>query len=157
MSQSNSQVKLIFNVCSDQIPCSRFGRKPVLLGAIAVMSVSTILQIFAVSWTMFSILFFINGVGRVSSYVSAFVLGKYEHCMLLLKKKYYHLKLSLDMYISATFFFFFLPSLFVKVLRSSWAKCESCSRLWPYVWASPLATCCCLSWPTLYGTGNLCC
>uniref|UniRef100_A0A3Q3WK06 Major facilitator superfamily (MFS) profile domain-containing protein n=1 Tax=Mola mola TaxID=94237 RepID=A0A3Q3WK06_MOLML len=53
----------------------RFGRKPVLFSAIAIQSVIIVAQIFSPSWTIFCILFFITGIGRISSYVSAFVLG----------------------------------------------------------------------------------
>lgn len=53
----------------------RFGRKPVLFGSMVLMTITILLQVFSTSWTMFTILFFISGVGRVSSYISAFVLG----------------------------------------------------------------------------------
>lgn len=45
----------------------------------AFQAISTIIQMFSTSWMMFCILFFITGLGRVSSYVSAFVLGKCEY------------------------------------------------------------------------------
>ncbi|XP_056909363.1 organic cation/carnitine transporter 2-like [Takifugu flavidus] len=53
----------------------RFGRKPVIFATMAFQAIATIVQMFSNSWTMFCILFFITGLGRVSSYVSAFVLG----------------------------------------------------------------------------------
>ncbi|CAG06338.1 unnamed protein product, partial [Tetraodon nigroviridis] len=53
----------------------RFGRKPVIFATMAFQAVATIIQMFSNSWIMFCILFFITGFGRVSSYVSAFVLG----------------------------------------------------------------------------------
>lgn len=53
----------------------RFGRKPVLFGAVALQGFSGLAQIFSPSWTVFVVLFFITGVGRVSSYVSGFILG----------------------------------------------------------------------------------
>ncbi|KAM4620407.1 organic cation/carnitine transporter 2-like [Polymixia lowei] len=53
----------------------RFGRKPVLFATMAVQTVFTFLQVFSPSWTVFSILFFIVGLGQISNYVAAFVLG----------------------------------------------------------------------------------
>lgn len=53
----------------------RFGRKAVLFSAIAMQSAANLLQIFSPSWTVFAIFFFINGMGRSSSYNAGFVLG----------------------------------------------------------------------------------
>ncbi|XP_038564889.1 solute carrier family 22 member 5-like isoform X1 [Micropterus salmoides] len=53
----------------------RFGRKPVLFLTMAVQTMFTFAEIFSPSWTVFAILFFINGLGQCSNYVSAFVLG----------------------------------------------------------------------------------
>lgn len=60
----------------------RFGRKPVIFATMAFQAVATIIQMFSNSWIMFCILFFITGFGRVSSYVSAFVLGMFDHVTL---------------------------------------------------------------------------
>ncbi|XP_030292956.1 solute carrier family 22 member 5-like isoform X3 [Sparus aurata] len=53
----------------------RFGRKPVLFATMAVQTFFTIVQIFSPSWTVFSILFFMSGLGQISNYISGFVLG----------------------------------------------------------------------------------
>lgn len=63
-------------------PC-RFGRKPVMFGSIALQSLSTIAQVFSTSWPMFCVFYFLTGLGRVSSYLSSFVLGKSEYVLLL--------------------------------------------------------------------------
>ncbi|XP_029304014.1 solute carrier family 22 member 5-like [Cottoperca gobio] len=53
----------------------RFGRKLVFFATMAVQTVFTFVQIFSPSWTVFSILNFISGLGQISNYVAAFVLG----------------------------------------------------------------------------------
>uniref|UniRef100_A0A8C8FB44 Major facilitator superfamily (MFS) profile domain-containing protein n=1 Tax=Oncorhynchus tshawytscha TaxID=74940 RepID=A0A8C8FB44_ONCTS len=53
----------------------RFGRKPVLFVTMAVQTLFTFVQVFSQSWEMFSVLFFIVGLGQISNYVAAFVLG----------------------------------------------------------------------------------
>ncbi|XP_029704470.1 solute carrier family 22 member 5-like isoform X1 [Takifugu rubripes] len=53
----------------------KFGRKVVLFLALALQSVAVLLQIFSPSWTVFCIFFFMNGLGRSSSYNAGFVLG----------------------------------------------------------------------------------
>ncbi|XP_072113813.1 organic cation/carnitine transporter 2-like [Mobula birostris] len=53
----------------------RHGRKPVLFGAIAMRSTACFLQLASQSWEMFCILHFFVGLGDVSSYLTAFVLG----------------------------------------------------------------------------------
>nr|XP_015204919.1 PREDICTED: solute carrier family 22 member 5-like isoform X1 [Lepisosteus oculatus] len=53
----------------------RFGRKPVLFATMAIQTVFTFIQVFAPSWEVFCILFFIVGLGQISNYVAAFVLG----------------------------------------------------------------------------------
>ncbi|KAJ7997178.1 hypothetical protein DPEC_G00226260 [Dallia pectoralis] len=52
-----------------------FGRKPVLFGTMAVQTLFTFVQVFSQSWEMFSVLFFMVGLGQISNYVAAFVLG----------------------------------------------------------------------------------
>lgn len=71
-------VEGFFSTLSSLFDSCRFGRKPVLFGSMALMSIAILLQVFSTSWTMFTVLFFISGVGRVSSYISAFVLGNCE-------------------------------------------------------------------------------
>ncbi|XP_030649955.1 solute carrier family 22 member 5-like [Chanos chanos] len=53
----------------------RFGRKPVLFLTMLIQSLFTFIQMFSPSWEVFSILFFIVGLGQISNYVAAFVLG----------------------------------------------------------------------------------
>ncbi|KAF3843298.1 hypothetical protein F7725_002147 [Dissostichus mawsoni] len=57
-------------VCSDQ-----FGRKPVLFGAIFALSLFSSAVAFAPSWPVFIALFFMLGMGQITCYISAFVLG----------------------------------------------------------------------------------
>lgn len=53
----------------------RFGRKPVLFATMAIQTIFTFIQVFSVSWIMFTVLLFINGLGQMSNFVSALVLG----------------------------------------------------------------------------------
>ncbi|XP_056267786.1 organic cation/carnitine transporter 2-like [Pseudoliparis swirei] len=53
----------------------RFGRKPVFFCTMAVQTIFSFFQIFSTSWIVFTILGFISGIGQISNYVSAFVLG----------------------------------------------------------------------------------
>ncbi|XP_069002080.1 organic cation/carnitine transporter 2-like isoform X1 [Embiotoca jacksoni] len=53
----------------------RYGRKPVLFATMAVQTVFTFAQVFSASWTMFIVLLFINGLGQMSNFVAALVLG----------------------------------------------------------------------------------
>ncbi|XP_037605527.1 solute carrier family 22 member 5-like [Sebastes umbrosus] len=53
----------------------RFGRKPVLFATMAVQTIFSFSLMFSPSWTVFSIILFINGLGQISNYVTAFVLG----------------------------------------------------------------------------------
>ncbi|KAM7374639.1 hypothetical protein PAMP_007285 [Pampus punctatissimus] len=53
----------------------RYGRKIVLFVTLALQTVSTFIQVFSTSWPMFCIIFFVAGVGQISNYVAAFVLG----------------------------------------------------------------------------------
>uniref|UniRef100_A0A668AY80 Major facilitator superfamily (MFS) profile domain-containing protein n=1 Tax=Myripristis murdjan TaxID=586833 RepID=A0A668AY80_9TELE len=53
----------------------RFGRRPVLFATMAVQTIFTFIQIFSPSWTVFTILFFTVGLGQISNYVAALVLG----------------------------------------------------------------------------------
>lgn len=82
----NFYVQYIFasfpSFCSDLIlwfPTPRFGRKPVLYATMAVQVLSNFLEIFSPSWTVFTIILFINGLGQVSNFVAGFVLGKCKH------------------------------------------------------------------------------
>ncbi|KAG7220354.1 hypothetical protein INR49_010190 [Caranx melampygus] len=53
----------------------RFGRKPVMFGAIAILSIFSIAVAFAPSWPIFTVLFFIVGMGQIGCYIVVFVLG----------------------------------------------------------------------------------
>ncbi|XP_063058342.1 solute carrier family 22 member 4 [Engraulis encrasicolus] len=53
----------------------RFGRKVVLFTTMAVQTIFTLIQIFSTSWLWFCALYFIVGMGQISNYVAAFILG----------------------------------------------------------------------------------
>ncbi|XP_060911086.1 solute carrier family 22 member 4-like [Labrus mixtus] len=53
----------------------RYGRKNVLFVTIAIQTVATFLLAFSQSWVMFCAIYFIVGLGAISNYVTAFVLG----------------------------------------------------------------------------------
>ncbi|XP_075342795.1 organic cation/carnitine transporter 2-like isoform X1 [Odontesthes bonariensis] len=53
----------------------RYGRKPVLFATMATQTIFTFAQVFSTSWIVFVILLFINGLGQISNYVAALVLG----------------------------------------------------------------------------------
>ncbi|XP_004696658.1 solute carrier family 22 member 4 [Echinops telfairi] len=53
----------------------RFGRKSILFSTMAVQTGFSFLQIFSVNWEMFTVLFVIVGMGQISNYVVAFILG----------------------------------------------------------------------------------
>ncbi|XP_070790028.1 organic cation/carnitine transporter 2-like isoform X2 [Pituophis catenifer annectens] len=53
----------------------RFGRKNVLFVTMGIQTAFSFIQVFSTSWEMFSVLFLIVGMGQISNYVAAFVLG----------------------------------------------------------------------------------
>uniref|UniRef100_A0A3Q3F0H9 Solute carrier family 22 member 4-like n=1 Tax=Kryptolebias marmoratus TaxID=37003 RepID=A0A3Q3F0H9_KRYMA len=53
----------------------RFGRKPVLFGSVAVLTVFSSALAFAPSWSVFTLLFFLLGLGQITCYIASFVLG----------------------------------------------------------------------------------
>ncbi|XP_049904213.1 solute carrier family 22 member 4-like isoform X1 [Epinephelus moara] len=53
----------------------RFGRKPVLFGALAMLSIFSSALAFAPSWPVFTILFFMLGIGQITTFIAVFVLG----------------------------------------------------------------------------------
>ncbi|XP_018419283.1 PREDICTED: solute carrier family 22 member 4-like [Nanorana parkeri] len=52
-----------------------FGRKKILFATMAVQTGFSIIQVFSNSWEMFAVLFLIVGMGQISNYVAAFILG----------------------------------------------------------------------------------
>ncbi|KAM4748637.1 organic cation/carnitine transporter 2-like [Rhinophrynus dorsalis] len=53
----------------------RFGRKKVLFATMAVQTGFSIIQVFSLNWEMFTALFLVVGMGQISNYVAAFILG----------------------------------------------------------------------------------
>ncbi|XP_054833081.1 organic cation/carnitine transporter 2-like isoform X2 [Eublepharis macularius] len=53
----------------------KFGRKNVMFATMGVQTGFGFIQVFSTSWEMFSVLFLIVGMGQISNYVAAFVLG----------------------------------------------------------------------------------
>ncbi|KAF3705600.1 Solute carrier family 22 member 5 [Channa argus] len=53
----------------------RYGRKIVLFITMAVQTLFTFIQVFSPSWAAFCAVFFVVGMGHISNYVAAFVLG----------------------------------------------------------------------------------
>ncbi|KAJ0003925.1 hypothetical protein NQD34_010139, partial [Periophthalmus magnuspinnatus] len=53
----------------------KFGRKPILFATMAVQTIFTFIQVFANSWILFTVLLFFNGLGQMSNFVAALVLG----------------------------------------------------------------------------------
>lgn len=54
---------------------SRFGRKNVLFLTMAMQTGFSFLQVFSVNFEMFTVLYTLVGMGHISNYVAAFVLG----------------------------------------------------------------------------------
>ncbi|XP_074011615.1 organic cation/carnitine transporter 2-like isoform X2 [Numenius arquata] len=53
----------------------KFGRKSVLFATLAMQTGFSFIQVFSTSWEMFSVFFLLVGMGQISNYVAAFVLG----------------------------------------------------------------------------------
>ncbi|XP_013881631.1 solute carrier family 22 member 4-like [Austrofundulus limnaeus] len=53
----------------------RYGRKPVLFATLAAQMVFTFAEAFSTSWIVFTLLLFFNGLGQISNFVAALVLG----------------------------------------------------------------------------------
>ncbi|XP_029980913.1 solute carrier family 22 member 4-like [Sphaeramia orbicularis] len=52
-----------------------FGRKPVVFGSTIILSVFSAAMAFAPSWPVFTLLYFVVGLGQITSFIVAFVLG----------------------------------------------------------------------------------
>uniref|UniRef100_A0A672Y6F8 Major facilitator superfamily (MFS) profile domain-containing protein n=1 Tax=Sphaeramia orbicularis TaxID=375764 RepID=A0A672Y6F8_9TELE len=65
---------LIGSFFSGQIS-DRFGRKPVFFATLVIQTTMTFFQVFSPSWTVYTILILFSGLGQISNYVAAFVLG----------------------------------------------------------------------------------
>ncbi|MED6291286.1 hypothetical protein CHARACLAT_021943, partial [Characodon lateralis] len=53
----------------------RYGRKPILFATMAAQTLFTFAQVFSTSWIVFVLLLFANGLGQISNFVAALVLG----------------------------------------------------------------------------------
>ncbi|CAN9501811.1 unnamed protein product [Ophioblennius macclurei] len=53
----------------------RFGRKPVFFATMGIQAIFTLVSIFTPNWTVYSVIYFLNGLGQISNYIAAFVLG----------------------------------------------------------------------------------
>ncbi|XP_077448218.1 solute carrier family 22 member 4-like isoform X2 [Stigmatopora argus] len=53
----------------------KYGRKPILFITLAFQTIFSFIQIFSVSWAMFTVLLVLNGLGQMSNYMAALVLG----------------------------------------------------------------------------------
>ncbi|XP_069754330.1 organic cation/carnitine transporter 2-like [Narcine bancroftii] len=65
---------LIGSLFSGQLS-DKFGRKVIMFGTMAVQCVFGIFQVFSPNWEIFCLLNFLVGLGQISNYVAAFVLG----------------------------------------------------------------------------------
>ncbi|XP_065590939.1 organic cation/carnitine transporter 2-like [Cyrtonyx montezumae] len=53
----------------------KLGRKNVLFTTLAMQTIFSFIQVFSTNWEMFSVFFLLVGMGQISNYVAAFVLG----------------------------------------------------------------------------------
>ncbi|XP_078086942.1 organic cation/carnitine transporter 2-like [Mustelus asterias] len=65
---------LVGSIISGQLS-DRFGRKIILFGTMAIETGFGLLQVFSPNWEIFCILNFLMGLGQISNFVAAFVLG----------------------------------------------------------------------------------
>ncbi|ERE68897.1 solute carrier family 22 member 21 [Cricetulus griseus] len=64
----------------------RFGRKNVLFLTIGIHTGCSFLQVFSVSYEMFTALFTLVGLGHISNYVAAFVLGRIKEAEVIIRR-----------------------------------------------------------------------
>lgn len=79
-------MKCLFHLILFYFPF-RFGRKKVIFGSLVAQLVSVLIQAFSPSWEVFCIMFTFVGASQISLYISAFVLGKHGHELILYKHK----------------------------------------------------------------------
>uniref|UniRef100_A0A667WFP9 Major facilitator superfamily (MFS) profile domain-containing protein n=1 Tax=Myripristis murdjan TaxID=586833 RepID=A0A667WFP9_9TELE len=65
---------LIGSFISGQLS-DRFGRKPVFFWAMAIMTISALIQAASVSWVMFCVINCVRGVAQISNYITSLVLA----------------------------------------------------------------------------------
>ncbi|XP_048459943.1 solute carrier family 22 member 5-like [Rhincodon typus] len=93
----------------------RFGRKVILFGTMAVQTGFSMIQAFSPNWEIFCVLNFLVGLGQISNYVAAFVLGSE-----VLGKSVRVMYCTLGIGISFAFGYMLLP-LAAYFIRSWWA------------------------------------
>ncbi|XP_040604579.1 solute carrier family 22 member 21 [Mesocricetus auratus] len=116
----------------------RFGRKNVLFLTMAMHTGFSFLQVFSVNFEMFTVLFALVGMGHISNYVAAFVLGSE-----ILSKSVRIIFATLGVCIFFAFGFMVLP-LFAYFIRD-WRRLQLaitlpgvlCGPLWCFIPESP--------------------
>ncbi|XP_032885142.1 solute carrier family 22 member 5-like [Amblyraja radiata] len=91
----------------------RFGRKSVWFGTMAVQTGFTMIQVFSPNWEIFCVLNFFVGIGQISNYVAAFVIGSE-----VLGKSIRVVYSTLGLCISYAIGYMFLP--FIAYFIRSW-------------------------------------
>ncbi|XP_078086940.1 organic cation/carnitine transporter 2-like [Mustelus asterias] len=116
----------------------RFGRKIVLFGTTVVQTGFSIIQVFSTNWEIFCFLNFLVGIGQISNYVAAFVLGSE-----VFGKSVRVIYCTLGVGICYTLGYMMLP-LFAYFIRSWWILqltlsiiSTLCIALWWFIPESP--------------------
>ncbi|XP_038651896.1 solute carrier family 22 member 4-like isoform X2 [Scyliorhinus canicula] len=128
---------LVGSVISGQLS-DRFGRKIILFATMAIQTGFSIIQAFSPNWEMFCFLNFLVGIGQISNYVAAFVLGSE-----ILGKSVRVIYATAGIGISFAFGYMLLP-LVAYFIRSWWILLLALSLpgllyipLWWFVYESP--------------------